>query len=308
VAEPILDARGVSKWYGDVIAVNDVTLEVAPGVTGLLGPNGAGKTTLFRLATGLLKPSAGEIRVLGEAPWDNVALLRRIGYVPDGAAPLPHETGVRAATLMARLSGLSGNEADASAREALRKVGLTSAADKRVGAYSRGMQQRLKFAFALLTAPELLLLDEPLTGTDPITRRELIALIKGIADAGAGVLLSTHVLPDVEALTQRIALMNHGRLVAHGEVGEIRDLLDRHPRTVRVGTSAPRDMGAALWTLPSVLSLETQEGAVIVKTKQPAVFFAELQDLLAKSPIPYSSIAPLDENVEAIFRYLVSEP
>src|ERR1051326_2386907 len=181
-------------------------MDVEPGVTGLLGPNGAGKTTLFRLATGLLRPSAGEIRVMEENPWDNPKLLRRIGYVPDGDAPWPDETGRRATVLMARLSGMSGNEAETAADESLRRVGLSHAADKKVRAYSRGMQQRLKFGFALLTRPEVMLLDEPLIGTDPITRRDLIDVLREAAAGGAGVVLSTHVLPDVEALTQRIAL------------------------------------------------------------------------------------------------------
>jgi ABC-2 type transport system ATP-binding protein len=303
----VLEAKGLSKWYGNVIAVNDVTMDVGPGITGLLGPNGAGKSTLFRMATGLAKPSAGEVRVLGEDPWDNTHLLARIGYVQDGEAPLQDETGLRATVLMARLSGLSGSEADAKSEEALKRVGLWDARDKKVRAYSRGMAQRLKFGFALLTTPELLLLDEPLTGTDPITRRHLIDVIREAAANGAGVVLSTHVLPDVEALTQRIALMAHGRLLAHGDVAEIRDLLDRQPRIVRVGTSEPRAMGSLLWGLPSVLSVEATEGAVIVRTKQPQAFFHEAQDALVAAQLPFTSVTPLDENVEAIFRYLVSE-
>ena len=303
----LLEARGLSKWYGDVIAVNDITMDVDPGVTGLLGPNGAGKTTLFRLAMGLLHPSAGEIRVLDEDPWDNPKLLRRIGYVPDGAAPWADETGRRATVLMARLSGLSGSDAEAAADAALAKVGLTGAADKKVRAYSRGMQQRLKFGFALLTRPDVMLLDEPFIGTDPITRRDLIQIIRDMAAEGAGVLLSTHVLPDVDVLTQRIALMANGRLLAHGDVAQIRDLLDQHPRTVRIGTSAPRDLGAALWGLPSVLSLEATDGAVIARTKDPRGFYADLQSILVGKDLAFTSIAALDENVEAIFRYMVSE-
>ncbi|MFA5862577.1 MAG: ABC transporter ATP-binding protein [Candidatus Thermoplasmatota archaeon] len=304
----ILETKGLSKWYGNVIAVNDVSLDIGPGITGLLGPNGSGKSTLFRLATGLARPSAGEIRVLGEDPWDNTHLLKRIGYVPDGDAPLQDESGLRATILMSRLSGLATMDAEREAEQAMRRVGLWDARDKKVRAYSRGMQQRLKFGFALVTKPELVLLDEPLTGTDPITRKHLIDIIREMAASGAGVVLSTHVLPDVEALTQRIALMAHGRLLAHGEVAEIRDLLERHPRTVRVGTSQPREMGALLWGLPSVLSLEATDGAVIVKTRQPQVFFQEAQEMLSGAPdVPFTSIASLDENVEAIFRYLVSD-
>lgn len=303
----VLTCTNLSRFHGDVVGVNDLTLDVQPGITGLLGPNGAGKTTLFRMAMGLIKPSAGSILVLDEDPWDNPALLKRIGYVPDGDAPWQEYTGHDAAVHFASLSGITGSSADEAAIQALNKVGLGSAADKRVGAYSRGMRQRLKFAFATINDPELWLLDEPLLATDPLTRRDLIGLIKDHTTKGGSVVISTHVLTDVEALTQRIALMAHGRLLAHGDVVEIRDMLERYPRTVRVGTPNPREMGSLLWNLPSVLSLEATEGAVIVRTRQPQQFFAQLQDLLAAKNIEFTSVTSLDEDLESIFRYLVSE-
>ena len=306
-APGVLEFADVSKWYGEVIAVNDLTLSIQPGITGLLGPNGAGKTTLLRMATGLAKVSAGSVRVLDEDPWDNPGLLKRIGYVPDGDAPWRDRSGRQAAILGGQLAGLDTKEAGAAADEWLGKVGLGDVADKRVGAYSRGMRQRLKFALALLHKPELLILDEPLLGTDPPTRRDLIQLIKGIADEGRSVLVSTHVLPDVEAMTQRIVLMNHGRLLAHGEVAEIRDLLERYPRTVRIASTRPRDLGAALWRLSSVLSIQADEGAVVVKTPRPQEFFREVQELLVAKDLPFTSVTVLDDNVEAIFRYLVTE-
>ena len=297
----------LSRFHGDVVAVNDLTLDVQPGITGLLGPNGAGKTTVFRLAMGLLRPSAGSILVLDEKPTDNPALLRRIGYVPDGDAPWQDDTGLHAARRFARLTGFGGSAAEREAGEALSRVGLIGAADKKVASYSRGMRQRLKFAFATIGDPPLWLLDEPLIATDPLTRRDLIALIRDHAAKGGSVLISTHVLTDVEALTQRIALMAHGRLLAQGEVGEIRDLLESHPRTVRVGTPQPREMGALLWSLPTVLSLESTEGGVIVRTRQPQAFYRELQDALQAKDLPFTSVTALDDNVESIFRYLVSE-
>ncbi|HUR69617.1 MAG TPA: ABC transporter ATP-binding protein [Candidatus Thermoplasmatota archaeon] len=287
--------------------MNDLTLDVQPGITGLLGPNGAGKTSLFRMAMGLIKPSAGSILVLDQDPWDNPALLRRVGYVPDGDAPWQSMTGLEACGHMARLTGLAASEADEAAAGALAKVGLTDAADKKVAAYSRGMRQRLKFGFATIGDPELWLLDEPLLATDPLTRRDLIGLIKAHAAKGGSVVISTHVLTDVEALTDRIALMAHGRLLAHGTVPDIRDMLERYPRTVRVGTPNPREVGSLLWNLPAVLSLEATEGAVIVRTRHPQAFFAQLQDLLANKDIDFTSVTSLDEDVESIFRYLVSE-
>ena len=298
---------GLSRWHGKVIAVNDVTWSVEPGITGLLGPNGAGKTTLFRLMMGLQKPSSGTIEVLGEDPWDNPGLLKRIGYVPDGSAPFQRRTGLQAATYLGQLSGMSKADAQAHAIAALDRVGILEHKDRKVGEYSRGMQQRLKFGFALMQKPEIMLLDEPLIATDPLTRRDLVKLMRDMAREGISVVISTHVLPDVEALTERIALLNRGRLVAHGDVHHIRDLLDRHPRTVFVETTAPREMGLALQGMESVMSVESGEAGVTVRTKQPQVFFDQLQRLLLEKSLPFTAITPLDDNVEAIFRYLVSE-
>lgn len=301
----VLEANQLSRWYGDVIAVNNLTVEVGPGITGLLGPNGAGKSTLMKMAMGLIRPSHGNIKVLDEQPWDNAPLLTRIGFLPEGDAPWRDETGHRSALMAARFSGLSGDAAEEAVAKSLKAVGLGGAAEKQVAAYSRGMQQRFKFALAILTEPELLILDEPLLGTDPLTRRDLINLMRDMATQGKSILLSTHVLPDIEALTQKILLLNHGRLMAYGEVSEIRDLLERYPRTVRIVTTQPRELGSALWGWPSVLSLQAEEGAIIVKTQKPQEFYKQLQGHLVRSNVPVTSVTSPDDNVEAIFRYLV---
>jgi ABC-2 type transport system ATP-binding protein len=301
----VVAAKELSKWYGDVIAVNDLTVDVQPGVTGLLGPNGAGKSSFLRMTMGLLKPSRGSLEVLEEDPWNNANLLRRIGYVPEGDAPWRERTGRGAAAFSARLAGMGPGDADAAADRALRQVGLTDVADRPVGAYSRGMRQRLKLAFALLGDPELLVLDEPLLGSDPLSRRDLIQLIKDLAKEGKSILLSTHVLHDVEAMTQRILLLNHGRLMAHGDVAEIRDLLERYPRTVRIATPSARELGAALWNWDTVLSVQADEGALLVRTQKPKEFFPQLQQFLLAKDVPFTSVTSPDDNVEAVFRYLV---
>jgi ABC-2 type transport system ATP-binding protein len=301
----VLECNQLSRWYGEVIAVNDVTVEVQPGITGLLGPNGAGKSSLMKMSMGLLKPSNGTIKVLDEQPWNNPKLLGRIGYVPEGDAPFRDRTGRQCAIHVGRLAGLSPQDAAAAAERCLGQVRLEAEMDKKVEAYSRGMRQKLKFALALLHDPELYILDEPLLGSDPLTRRDLIQLIKDLAKQGKSVIVSTHVLPDVEAMTQRILLLNHGRLMAYGEVGEIRDLLERYPRTVRIHTPKPRELGAALWNWPSVLSIQAEESAVVVKTPKPQAFFQELQDFLIRKDIPFSSVTSPDDNVEAVFQYLV---
>ncbi len=304
-ADVVLRFSHLSRWYGDVIGVNDVTAAIRPGITGLLGPNGAGKSTLIRIAMGLLRPSQGSVSVLGEDPWDNPALLARIGYLPEGPAPWRDHTGLACVRRAALLSGISPAEAEGKASAALARVGLEGASHKRVASYSHGMQQRLKFALALVHEPQILILDEPLLGTDPLSRRDLLHLLRDLADSGHSILLSTHVLSDIEALTDRILLINHGRVMAHGAVHEIRDLLDRYPRTVRIATPSPRELGAKLWQWDSVLGVEAADGAVVVTTNKPGVFYERLQDLLAEGEDPFTSVTSPDDTVEAVFRYLV---
>lgn len=302
---PVVSCRNVSRWHGDVIAVNDVTVDVAPGVTGVLGPNGAGKSSLLRMIVGLSRPSAGRIDVLGEDPWARPSVLARIGFVPEAPPPWRDLTAQRCAERAGRYSGLPDAQAAAAARRALEQVGLAQDADRRVETFSRGMQQRLKFALALLHEPELLVLDEPLIGTDPLARRDLLALMREFSARGGSILLSTHVLADVEALTKRILVLHRSRLVAYGEASEIRDMLDRYPRTVRVGTADPRELGAALWGSPHVESMQVEPDALVVRTRAPAELYEELHKLLADGVLPFTSITSPDDNVETIFRYLV---
>lgn len=311
---PVIECEDLCKWYGDVIGLNDVTIDVPPGITGLLGPNGSGKSTFMKMCVGLLRPSYGALRVLGEDPWDNTPLLARIGFHPEGEAPWGDLPGRKAAQVAGRFSGLERDEADDAAMRALERVGLTEEADKRVGAYSRGMRQRFKLAISLMHDPELLILDEPLLGCDPLSRRDLIQLIRGMADEGKSVLVSTHILPDVEAMTERILLLNKGRLMAHGPVSEIRDLLEQYPRTVRIATPDPGGVGAALWPWETVLSVEKEEGAVVVRTDDPAGFYEQLQEALlgadggpAAQDLTFTSITSPDDTVEAVFHYLVRE-
>jgi ABC-2 type transport system ATP-binding protein len=301
----VVECENLSKWYGDVVGLNNLTVEIDEGITGLLGPNGAGKSTFMRLVTGLIKPSQGWIRVLGEEPWDNTPLRERVGYVPEGSPPWPRDAGRDVLVHGARLGGMTEEEAEAAADRTLEKVGLTDAAEKRVEAYSQGMGQRLKFGLALLHEPELLILDEPLAGTDPIARRDLIDLIERVADEGRSIILTTHVLPNVEAMTQRILLLNHGRLLAHGDVHEIPQMLDQYPRTIEISTDDPLQLREDLAGFQTILSLEAREGSVVVRTEDPSQFYENLQDFLLESDYEFGSIKPLDENVESIFKHLV---
>lgn len=291
----------VSRWHETVIGLNDVTVALRPGITAILGPNGSGKSTFLRLAVGLLRPHAGTVRVLDENPWDNPRLMRRIGYVPDGPVPWPERSGLACVERVATLADLP--DATAAAAKAMDDLGLGEAQDRPSGTYSHGMAQRLKLAMAAVHDPELLILDEPVVGTDPLARRDILQRLQALARSGKTVVLATHVLADVDQLGGDLLLLDHGRLVAHGAQGEIRDLLDQVPRTIRIGSPNPRVLGAQLWELESVLSVESQDGAVVVRTRQPAVFYAQLQQLAAEGNV--TSITSPDDSVESIFRHVV---
>ena len=298
----ILETGHLNTWYGRVTALSDVSLQVGPGITGLLGPNGAGKTSLLRIAIGLMKPSSGTVRVLGQTPWNNPALAVRLGYCPEHDGFYEWMTGREFVTALARLRGAA--DPRAAAEEALRRVRLEEVAGRKIVTYSRGMRQRLKFAQALAHGPELLILDEPLTGCDPLVRMEIIALIRGFPAEGRSVLVSSHVLHEIEALTRRIVLVHRGRLVAEGEVGEIRGLIDRHPHTVHVRTDRPRELAAALAQEPGVVEIRIEEGAVRVRTPEPDRFYPRLPAIALERHCAIREIFSPDDNLEAVFRYL----
>jgi ABC-2 type transport system ATP-binding protein len=307
-AAPIVAAEHVSKWYGQVIGLNDVTVSVPPGITGLLGPNGAGKSTFMKLMTGQLKPSQGTIRVLGEPIWGNPQVYARIGFCPEQDAFYDRMTGLEWVTALVRLNGYGDAEADAAARRALEKVELMDAAGKKIGAYSKGMRQRIKMAQALVHDPDLLILDEPLTGMDPLMRRKTIRLIKDWARAGKHIIVSSHILHEIEAMTSNILLINNGRIVAEGNVHQIRDLIDTHPHTVFVRGADPRALARRFLTDDDVLSMKFEEGAVIVETARPDIFYTRLTDLAASGEAgQIDEVQSPDDNLQAVFKYLVKQ-
>ncbi len=303
---PVVATDRVSKWYGQVIGLNDVSVEVGPGVTGMLGPNGAGKSTFLKLITGQLKPSKGTVRVLGEPIWGNPGLFFRLGFCPEQDAFYERMTGLEWVTALTRLNGLSDTDATAAARRALGTVDLLDAADKKIGAYSKGMRQRVKLAQAVVHDPELLVLDEPLAGMDPIARRKMVRLIKDWGRAGKSVLVSSHILHEIEAMTSTILLINNGRILAEGNIHTIRDLIDEHPHKVKIRASDPRRMARAFLRHDDVLSLQFEDGAVIVETGKPDAFYGRLTELAATGALGevYEVSSP-DDNLQAVFDYLV---
>jgi ABC-2 type transport system ATP-binding protein len=305
---PLVHAEQLSKWYGQVSGLNDVTVKIPAGITGLLGPNGAGKSTFMKLMTGQLKPSKGSIKVLGEAIWGNPSVYFRIGFCPEQDAYYDRMTGLEWVTALVRLNGLSDSEAAEAGKRALEQVDLLDAADKKIGAYSKGMRQRVKMAQALAHDPDLLILDEPLTGMDPIMRRKTIRFIKEWARAGKHIIVSSHILHEIESMTSNILLINNGRIVAEGNVHAIRDLIDTHPHTVFVCGADPRALARKFLVDDDLLSLKFEPGAVVVETAKPDAFYARLTELAASGEAgAIEEVASPDDNLQAVFRYLVKQ-
>jgi ABC-2 type transport system ATP-binding protein len=302
----VITATHLSKWYGQVSGLNDVTVAVPPGITGLLGPNGAGKSTFMKLLTGQLRPSKGEVHVLGEPIWGNPPLYRRIGFCPEQDAFYDRMTGLEWVAALVRLNGLDDHAARAAARRALEAVDLLDAADRKIGAYSKGMRQRVKLAQAIVHEPELLILDEPLSGMDPIMRRRTIRMIKEWARAGRSILVSSHILHEIEAMTSNILLINNGRILAEGNVHQIRDLIDEHPHTVFIRAQDPRALARAFLTEDDVISLRFEPGAVVVETGRPDAFYARLTGMAASGEAgAIDEVTSPDDNLQAVFKYLV---
>jgi ABC-2 type transport system ATP-binding protein len=306
---PIIEFDGVSKWYGNVIGLNKLTLRIPPGVTGLLGPNGAGKSTLLQLATGQLRPSQGTVRVLGQTVWDNPALNRLIGLCPEQDAFYEWMTGHDFVRTCARLSGMGRWEAHSAADRAMSSVGMTEHMRRAIRGYSKGMRQRTKLAQALVHDPRVLFLDEPLTGTDPVARRDMIEVVRALGAGGRSVLVSSHVLHEIQALTPRIVLLHRGRLVAEGHVREIRDLIDKHPHRIVLVCDKYRDLAARLAACADVDGIRflAGESAVLIETRQPDAFYARLPELALSDGLALREVYSEDDNLEAVFRYLVSK-
>lgn len=303
-AAPQVDLRAVSAWYGDVLAVNEVTATFGPGVTGLLGPNGAGKSTLLKIVTGMIRPSIGTATVCGEPPFDNPRVMRRLGLCPEQDAAYPDATAFETLAYLTRLHGYGAGEAAARARDALVRVGLGDAMDRPASGYSKGMRQRTRIAQALAHDPDVIVLDEPLNGLDPVARRDMTMLVRSLGEEGRCVLVSSHVLHEVETMTRRVLMMAYGRVVADGTIEEIRRDLSDRPHAVRVATDAPRDLAGRTVRLDGVRRVDVAAAHVDVLTTKPDELFRTLTAWATDQTVPVSAWRPLDESLEAVFRYL----
>ena len=306
---PIVAFHEVSKWYGNVIGINKLTLAIRAGVTGLLGPNGAGKSTLLQMATGQLYPSQGTVRVLGQHAWNNPGLNRFIGLCPEQDAFYEWMTGWDFVLTCARLTGLSRGQAREATARTLDAVGMTKHKDRAIRGYSKGMRQRTKLAQALVHDPEVLFLDEPLTGTDPIARRDLMDIVQRLGSEGKSVLVSSHVLHEVQSLTPNIVLLNRGRLVAEGHVRQIRDLIDKHPHHIVLVSDEYRKLASRVLAWEDVEGVRVLAGeqGLLVETRAPDAFYGRLPALSLEDGLAIKAVYSDDDNLEAVFKYLVNK-
>ncbi len=308
VPSPIIQAQSLSKWYGQVIGLNGFELRVMPGITGIVGPNGSGKSTFFKLVLGLIKPNAGSITVLGRSPWKNSDLHSTIGFCPDYESLPADSTGREFLTLVGRLHMMHGTVLSKRIQEVVKLVDMEKAIDRKTGVYSKGMKQRMKIAGALLHDPELLILDEPLSGTDPLVRKDLIDLIKRLnKELNHDVIVSSHVLFEIERMTHNVALVYRGRAVASGDISEIRNLMDSHPHNIIIEGGRITALAKVLLDQTYVVSLSFNDNkdSMTVQVSKPDDFFNDLPALIDKSQCSVDKMYSLDDNLEAVFRYLV---
>mgnify|MGYP006277875899 CR=1 FL=1 len=303
-AEPVIRVDGVSRWFGNVVAVNDVSFDVGPGVTGLLGPNGAGKTTLLRLITGQAAVSSGTVRVFGEPVRDNPALYRRMGVMTEHESVYGFLTGRDFVRAMGRLREVE--ELETAVDRAVELVGLADAQDRAMGEYSRGMRQRMRLAATLVHDPELLILDEPLKGADPRQRLVFQRLLRELAAEGRTILLSSHILEEVEQLADTVLLIVDGKLAASGGFRAIRAALNERPYHVRVLSEAPRELASAVVALDFVDAVSVDpDGAVVVLSRNVRELQLELPRLAREASIGLRRVEPMDDSLESVFGYLV---
>ena len=293
----------VSRWYGKVLGISDISFSIESGVVGLLGRNGAGKSTLMKLAAGLLRPSIGSVQAYGEDPAKSLMIRKRIGLCPDVDRFYESLSGHAWVVHMARLAGIPNAKLRAS--ETLERLGMAESMHKKIAGYSKGMRQRTKLARALVTGADLLLLDEPLNGLDPVGRHEMISLVRELGESGHSVLVSSHVLHEVQAMTDRLLLIHQGRLLAEGKLSEIRDQLSERALKIEVRAREPRRLAAKLVQESFVEGLDIEHERIVARIHEPDRFFDAIGSLGCDASLGIEAIVPLDADLEAVFGYLV---
>jgi ABC-2 type transport system ATP-binding protein len=299
--------ENVSKFYGDVLGVNRVNLSIPPGITGLVGPNGSGKTTLMNLMVGLIRPSRGRISVLGLPPDDSERLFRQVGYASQYDAFPPGLTGYQFVESYLRVHGFAAKEAEALTWKALERVGLVEAAGRKVAGYSKGMRQRVRLAQAAAHQPSVLVLDEPLNGLDPMARAEAIALFRELADGGLHVIVSSHILHEVDLISDQVVLINGGYIVAEGEIAEVRDEMEeQHPVQVLIRCDQPSLLASRVFEQDHVVEARILEDrGLLVRTRDADRFHLVLNEIVLGSGLAVEAVSPADADVHAVYQYLI---
>ena len=296
----------VSKFYGQVVGLNDVSLAIDGGVTGVLGPNGAGKSTLFKMMMGRLKPTQGSVRLFGVDPWTSTAPYRRVGYVSESEKLYEWMTSLDFLTTLARLHGMTREEAKERSAHVLDFVGLADVMHKELGKYSKGMRQRVKIAHALVHDPDLIILDEPLHGCDPIARTSIMSVIRDLGNQGKTVLVSSHILEEIERITEQIVILHNGRLLALGNLHAIRDLLDKHPHRILINCEDPRSLAGLFIEEDPIYGVRfPRDGQLEIQTNNLSEAHAILPSIVVKSKQDISSIENPDDNLESLLGYLI---
>ncbi len=307
MGENIIEVRNVSKFYGSVLGLNEITVDFGKGITGILGPNGAGKSTLIKIIMGQIKPNMGKVTVMGEKVWNNPKVNRMLGYCPEQETFYDRMSGLEFVTYCTRLNGYSRKEAMKMAKEVIATVDLAKDMNRTISGYSKGMKQRIKIAQSLVHDPDILVMDEPLAGTDPVGRIQIMNLMYKLRDQGKHILISSHILHEVERMTENIVLINKGKLLAQGNLHEIRDSMDRFPLTVRVTCEKRKKLASILSGMENVISISYEGGSnvLLVRTGDPNMFYEGFQEIVLKEGIRIVSIDCPDDNLDAIFKYLV---
>lgn len=306
-SERLIVFEDVSKFYGEILGVNRVNLSIAPGITSLVGPNGSGKTTLMNLMTGLLQPTRGRIRILGMHPHEPEKLFRVVGYCAQFDSFPRGATGYEFIRSFLSVHGYGKKEAENLAWRALERVDLVDAADRKVGGYSKGMRQRVRLAQSIAHAPSVLILDEPLNGLDPLARAEVIRLFRGLAAEGLHLIISSHILHEVDMMSDSVVLLNNGYVVAEGDIHGVRDEMEDHPMQIFIRCDRPSTLAARIFEQDSVVEAKIHKDrqGLLIKTRDADRFYLLLNQVVLDSELNVESVAPVDDDLRAVYGYLI---
>ena len=299
--------ENVSKFYGEVLGVNKVDLQIHPGITSLVGPNGSGKTTLMNLMTGLIKPTQGSISLLGMDPFDSENVFPKVAYCTQFDSFPRGMTGFQFIFTFLQLHGMPDHECKERANKVIKRVNLEDAAHRKIDAYSKGMRQRIKLAQALAHDPSVLILDEPLNGLDPMARSETIALFRLFADQNMHVIISSHILHEVDMISDQVILVNQGYVIAEGQIHKVRNEMDEHPIQFKIRTSQARELGKAMLEYEHIVEITMHRDRMgfSLRSLDAEAFYRDFNATIVKSRFPIDAMEPSDEDVNAVYEYLI---